>query len=317
MAFDNVSIVRPGLDPFAVCIDQGTVVSWTPTSAVNSYQPQASDDNTNWTDLGPRIAGDAISSVFDEDGAAFYRVQEYMVDTAEIVRDGGLEIGNVWEYINNAPANHQPPVDVEDAALAFAGDWFVRLAADTGTGTDPKSSIMNQLNSPVVAGGSYDFSFQAYGESRVEAEFFYSIKWLVEATSVVVNELTVNFDDLAIGQWTEITNPGLVVPAGADAVLIEIICGTGAVAGRSGSFRVDEVSLVGETSTFLQDLPATPGDGVVLSWPTAVGASYQVKSSADLMTFTDLGGPMVGDGSTMTLGEAAASKKFFQVVETP
>ena len=324
MAFDNVSIIRPGEEPFAVCIEQGTVVSWTPTSAINSYQPQESSDNTNWTDLGPLITGNAITSVFDEDGASFYRVQEFSVVASQLSRDGGFEAGGLWTFLE-VPTEPEriPPVELENAADAFSGNWYVRIAADNSvpkeglTPTSPRTSVMQQTsNITITEGDSYDLSFYVYVESNTNANLFYSVKWQNEEFGVI-SQTDGNLNGVTPGAWTLVTNPGIVVPPGAVNSFMEFGCATGAVEGAEGSYRVDDISLLGEASVFLQDLPATPGAGVVLSWPTTAGVNYQVKSSTDLVDFSDLGAPMIGDGSTMTLGEATATKKFFQVIETP
>ena len=54
----------------------GNQVSWTAAHAGSTYQPQWSQNNLMWTDLGTAIAGNSNSSVFHAGGSPFYQVVE-------------------------------------------------------------------------------------------------------------------------------------------------------------------------------------------------------------------------------------------------
>ena len=54
----------------------GNLVSWTAANASSIYQPQWSQNNLTWADLGTAIDGNSISSVFHVDGSPFYQVVE-------------------------------------------------------------------------------------------------------------------------------------------------------------------------------------------------------------------------------------------------
>ena len=62
--------------PLSVDIRLGNLVSWSAVNAGSTYQPQWSQNNLTWTDLGTSIVGNSTSSAFHVDGSRFYQVLE-------------------------------------------------------------------------------------------------------------------------------------------------------------------------------------------------------------------------------------------------
>ncbi len=60
----------------AVDIRLGNLVSWTAANSGSTYQPQRSQNNLTWADLGTAIQGNSVSTVFHADGSPFYQVVE-------------------------------------------------------------------------------------------------------------------------------------------------------------------------------------------------------------------------------------------------
>ena len=66
-------------EPLSVDIRLGNLVSWTAVNAGSTYQPQWSQNNLTWTDLGTSIVGNSTSTAFHVDGSSFYQVVETAV----------------------------------------------------------------------------------------------------------------------------------------------------------------------------------------------------------------------------------------------
>jgi len=317
VAFDNVKIVTSKSTPvrFAAEIKTGNLVSWEPINMEYSYQAQKSSDEEAWTDFGPLIIGDAVNSVFDAEGAAFYQVIETPLTTIQLVVDPGFEDSSTtWNLLGT-----DPPVLVDDSGLAHEGNMSMRLAADNGGLAVAKTSILQQAGLGVLPTDKLEFTFWAKVESRVDANMFYSVKWRVEAGDVI-GQLDGAMNDLPVGVWTEVSVPGLVPPVGAATAFIEFGCVTGAVPEHEGSVLIDDVTLV--TADFIPDnslsIPATATPGVEISWATKNGSTYQAKSSTNLSGFTNFGPVIEGDGGTASVFEVLTPPaKFYQVVETP
>lgn len=108
---DNVYFYRtpPDTNGVHASIVSGTLVSWTASSA-NSYQPQKSADNSNWTDFGPVLSGNAITSRFDAVKSPFYHVLE-------------MTPGNVTP---------NPGFETVDVNAIGAANWNIAVQPNTG-----------------------------------------------------------------------------------------------------------------------------------------------------------------------------------------
>lgn len=339
VAFDNVSIIVPQAIPFVADIEQGSIVSWTPASAENTYQPQKSIDGSTYTDLGPLIVGDAVNTVFDGDDSPFYQVVESSLEDTEAVLNGGFETvdpgddfcAESWSCLLGI-SNDQFPTRRElgsSNADTLATSDQVRTGsaslqlkvvnADTGAVLGKSLTQQNILNSggSIIPGNIYTFSFWANqvssGPSYVQG---YQVAWLESNGGIVGTGASGSFTG-GSGVFTEISVPGLVAPPTATSALIEIFGTTGAVDGGFGEVFIDDITLISSGSTPIGTIPATTAPGVEISYPTTEGFSYQLQSSDDLVTFSSIGGPVTGDGGPQSYSEATLEKKFFQVVETP
>lgn len=339
IAFDNVSIIVPQEVPFVADIEQGTIVSWTPTSADNTYQAQKSSDGTTYTNLGPLIVGDGINSVYDGDGSSFYRVQESSLDDSEAAVNGGFETvdpgddfcAQAWSCLLGI-ANEQFPTrrvlgSANPDTLATSDQVRTGVASlqlkvvNAATAAVPGKSLTQQnivgSGGSIIPGNTYTFSFWAnqvsVGPSYVQG---YKLAWLAIDGEIVGTGAEGSFMGGA-GVFNEISVSGLVAPLSATSALIEIFGNTGGVDGGFGEVFIDDISLISAGSTPLGTLVASTSPGVEVTWPTTEGFSYQVESSDDLMSFAPVGVVVTGDGNMSSYAEATVAERFFQVVETP
>ena len=313
MAFDNVSISVPQQTPFVAELKKGTVVSWEPSGLDFSYQAQKSSDNETWTDFGPLVTGDEVNSVFDAEGAAFYQVVESPLNSFELVTDSGFEESSeTWSLLGT-----DPPMLVDDSALAHEGDFSMRMAADNGGVASPKTSILQQSGLGILETDVLDFTFWAKIESRMEANMFYSLKWRDEM-GAVIGQVDGSMNTLPVGVWTKISVLGLLPPPLTNTAFLEFGCVTGEVGDHQGSILIDDVSLITPEPGEPQSISATQAPGVEISWATKNGSTYQAKSSTSLSDFMNFGPVINGDGGTASVFEVLTPPaKFYQVVETP
>lgn len=314
VAFDNVSIVVPQQTPFVAELKRGTVVSWEAAGADYSYQAQKSEDEVTWTDFGPLVIGEEVTSSFDAEGAAFYQVLETPLTTIQLVVDPGFEDSS--ESWNLQGSN--PPVLVDDSGLAHDGNMSMRMSVDNEGVAIAKTSTLLQSGLGILPTDVLDFTFWAFIESRVDANMFYSIKW--DNGAGVFSQVDGSMNALPVGEWTQVSVLGLEPPTGTVSAFVEFGCVTGAVPEHQGSVLIDDVTLI--TADFNPDdalsIPATPTPGVEISWSTKNGSTYQAKSSTNLSGFMNFGPAIEGDGGTASVFEVLTPPaKFYQVVETP
>lgn len=323
VGYDNVGFVAPVPEIFAAAINTGTVVSWMPDSAESTYQPQQSEDNSVWTNLGPAILGDTISSVFDADGAPFYRVEESELVPLFAVINSGFENYDAedpphpdsWDCIGSQP----PTLNTEDA---HTDETSMRLAVINAASEANTSEIQQNIanvGGEIEPGAEYVFSFWAKqvssGVSHVQE---YRVQWLGEDGAILGGGVGFNNFQGGFGVWEEIIATGLVAPENAATALIQIIGKTGGVEGGLGEVLIDDVELITTIASPIGTLPATAAAGVEISWDSKTGRTYQVRSSTDLISFEDFGGALTGDGETQTTTDLITPiAKFYEVVETP
>ena len=69
----------------------------------------------------------------------------------------------------------------------------------------------------------------------------------------------------------------------------------------NGFFLRGTVNSISEAPAIIPERPAvTLGEAVEVKWPSRLGYFYQVQSSEDLATWTDLGEPVLGDGADLS-----------------
>ncbi|MEM9079934.1 MAG: hypothetical protein AAGC74_04495 [Verrucomicrobiota bacterium] len=327
---DDVSLTSQGSvtpDQLTVCIEQGTVLSWTPTAG-NLYQPQESSDGTNWVDIGSQIMGGAVSSLFEAEAAEFYRVQEQSTVIFNDAQNGGFEDGVAADADSWGEVGSQQPERFDGDART--GTYSMRILSQNDLLGSPNTSEVQQNVSAAgglvpLDGSSYDLSFWAKkvdlgaisGVSYVQR---YKLSWLMPDPQLPIDAFPFTDFQGGDGEWVKITATDLVPPTGTEGAFIQIFGNTGAVADveAAGGVLIDDVELIVTEPGFSEPttVASSTAAGVQLSWETSNGTSYDVTSSADLTSFPTTEASVMGDGSTATYHEAIVdAAKFFQVVE--
>jgi hypothetical protein len=328
---DNIEILTNlgGGDPEKVetSIDLGTMVSWTPTDSNNFYQAQESDDGITYVDLGPEILGTAVNAVFDPEPSAFYQVVESVPATEEAVHNGGFETlvtgdPEGWQLGGNQP----PAVIATDANTGTNSMRFTPAAtvADPLIPTyDAAVSVLeqntNNAGGPAITpGGIYDFSFWfklvSAGPGYVQ---HYKVDFLDDVGGILSSTGVQGFSG-AVGVWEQFTVNDLTAPAGAVSAKILIQGITGALEGSAGELIVDDVSLLTSAPGSSSVIAATTASAAEISWLSANGVDYQPRKSTtdlDVGSWSDLGGPITGDGSVKAFYDSPLGDTQFYRVE--
>ena len=312
-----------GLDcevtPVEVCIEQGNVVTWTPTNPTSTYQPQESSDNMTWTDLGDPIVGDGVTSVIDPTPSAFYRVIETELVFTENAINGSFEVedpavagcAEKWACLGS-----QVPMRTMTDANTGSFSMQIQVQNDT-TPTAHVSEIQQNLTASgasIVPGKSYDFSFMAKqissGVSYVQE---FKLSWLDEMGGVIDDGPFTTFTG-GSGEWVMISLADQVAPANADSAFIQIIGKTGAVDSveAKGEVLIDDVSLVSAdsapdyTEVFLNPGFETPDPANFLcaefwtcagDWPAEQTFTSRTGTSSMFMYIFDDGFPQTSEFS--------------------
>jgi hypothetical protein len=332
VAYDNVKIVLPAPPgPLQASIAQGTSVSWFAGSAVNQYQPQQSADNVVWTNLGPALIGDSVSSVFDSEPSPNYQVLESVPTVTETVFNGSFdEQGDFedeadgWNFVQSQPAER-----LTTGGRNGLNDECIRIlvlnssTAPEGCEIQQNTKDADSLNpgaGAVIPGNTYDFSFYAKQVAKSGSyEQRFRISWLNDIGAVMGDGGFQNFPLPVTGNWVQLTQNGLVAPAGATTALIQILGVTGAEApGDTGEVLIDDVTLLSTGFGSPNVLVATATPAVEISWPSTTGQDYQVQSSPNLDDWADFGGVISGDNTTKAVYDAITPPaKFYKVGELP
>lgn len=330
VAYDNVMIVLPGsAGTFQAAIAKGTSVSWTAASETNQYQPQQSADNSIWTNLGPAIVGNALSAVFDANTSPFYRVLESSPSVTQTVYNGDFSVEGDDDIFADGwtPVQSQAPFRLTTGGRGDNGACMqIKVlnvgAAPNGSEIQQNTKDADFLNpgaGAVIPGNFYNFSFWAKQiSSGPSYEQRYKISWLDDIGNVLGDGGFQNFPLNVTGNWVQLTQNGLIAPANTTTALIQILGVTGAVEGGLGEVLIDDVSLestgFGESSV----LAAATLPAVEISWPSKTGQNYQVRSSTDLIDWSDFGGVISGNNNTKAVYDTITPPaKFYKVGELP
>jgi hypothetical protein len=331
VAFDNVKIVLPGPSaPFSASIEKGTVVGWTVNDTDNTYQPRKRNAEVDpWTNIGGPVPGTSVPYVFEETASNFYQV----VETEPAI------LGNV--ILN-------PGFETLNEAMTFADKWSILSAVNGGTATiaasypggylphtGNKMLVLESLTTSgapnvavscdffaVTGNTSYDLSFWA---AHVEKTGGANPQFILEffgddgfGQSVFLSNQITSFDSVG-NTWTKVQKT-FTTPAGALTMRIQVIQAVGADAGSKWVTLLDDFELLAPTlEGNVNENPATAGPGVEVSWQSVTGRTYQVRSSGDLVGWTNFGSPVVGNGSIFSVADPITPPgvKFYQVSETP
>ena len=328
VAYDNFDILPP--PPLTAAIASGTVVSWTAASAVNTYQPQESPTGLagSFTNLGPVVSGNAVSTAFDSATSPFYQVLE---TTPDVLGNGVLNPGFETAEFSTTPADDWNTLVASNGgtvttAATYTGGFVPRGGNDmlviesitpmTGPVTPPYTDIRS--DQVAVAGGtSYTLSFYAAHVVKIGGAnpqltlFFYD-----DFGGFISN----SFESFAgVGSaWTKVEKT-FTTPANAAFVTIGWIQAMGAGNAWQWVTLIDDVSLPtpsapGTTSV----IAATAAPGMSVSWKSSNGKTYQVEASTNLAAWGNFGSPVAGNGSTRSISDLVApGSKFYRVRELP
>lgn len=300
----------------------GTLFRWNGSNENNFFQPQISEDNVTWSNLGPAFTGKAFGQALDPSEARFHRVLESASISGEVAINGDFEDNDSgcpfsWECIG---------VSAEVITTdAFSGNNSLRIAVQNDSSATPNQSEIQQnisaAGGTIVEGAAYDLSFQAkqlsFGVSYVQN---YRLQWLNEEGAIVSEAFGFTPFTGGTNEWVEVKRSSLVAPTGASTALIQIFGATGAVEGASaeGGVLIDLVSFEGEAAlgagTVVEAFGFEPGVGIEYS--TEEGKFYQTQISSDLVNFDDIGPLFEGNGGRAAIGtQFDEDRAYFRAIE--
>ncbi|MES2657290.1 MAG: hypothetical protein V4689_01670 [Verrucomicrobiota bacterium] len=331
VAYDNIKILLPPPPGApAASINLGTLVGWTPTSEENTYQVQESADSYDWTDVGTASTGTSVTSQFALGKAPFYQVVEKTPDLlGNGVYNPGFETtaaptaanpgAENWNIV--VPPNVGASMTVASsygADVPYEGSQMLVIESSTpseGPVTPPNTDVRSDYF-PLPGGGTYTFSFHALNAVKTGgANPQYSFEFFNSSNVLIGNSYT-SFASVG-STWTKVEQT-FTAPAGSATMRIGWIQAMGAGNGWQWVSLIDGVSLPtpsvpGEEYV----LEATTAPAVEVTWETVDGSSYQVKSSTDLSFWSEVGAPVIGDGSPFSIVEPLSPpKKFYQIKQT-
>ncbi|MEM9238305.1 MAG: hypothetical protein AAGB14_16155, partial [Verrucomicrobiota bacterium] len=335
MYFDDLQLVEDaGPPPFLASIRPGKVVSWTPGAASSIHQPQASDDQIDWVDLGNELEGNTVDAVFDGEGAAHYRVVETIPDsTLNGVANPGFETTEAAAYPSPGaagwtiqaaedtnPADGSASMTVESSYGVYgpnSGSEMLVFESITPPSPAFVSAPATNVRSDLMAvngNTNYEISFYAaHVMKQGGANPQFNLRYFNSSMVFIGENGFESFSSLG-SSWTRVSEP-FTTPAAAAYVSIEWIQALGA--GNDGHWvtLIDDVELpVGTVPGGQNVLPASVTSGVEVSWPTEVGYLYQVEAGALLDSFTDVGPSYSGNGLEATyFEEIAGDRRFYRV----
>jgi hypothetical protein len=326
VAFDNVKIVLPGpAAPLTASIKQGTVVGWTVNDPDNTYQPQKRNAvEDEWTNIGGPVPGTSVPYVFEETASNFYQVLE---------TEPGL--------LENAVLN--PGFETLNGEMTFAQNWNILSAVNGGTATiaesytggftphsGTKMLVLESLttsgapnvavscdNFAVTENTSYDLSFWAAHVVKINGANPQFILEFFGDFGFIGNQIN-SFASVG-NTWTKVPHT-FTTPAGTVAMRIQLIQAVGADPGSQWVTLLDDFELLTPSlEGSVNENEATAGPGVEVSWQSVAGRTYQVRSSGNLVDWTNFGSSVVGNGDIYSVADPITppGRKFYQVAETP
>lgn len=168
------------------------------------------------------------------------------------VTNGGFEAGtgadaDNWNEIEIAGGSMGAMATADrTASNVHTGDWAMQLNVTGAPDFGPVAEIQQQTSvGSVAAGQMYDFSFWATGTPGPGSVAFYEVLFFdgdgsngggPQGSATGLQTFALN------STYTEFGMSGLVAPAGADSVLIQIRLVTGAFDGAAGEAFIDDVS---------------------------------------------------------------------------
>lgn len=319
-------------DPLLLSLEKGLELSW-PTSAGNTYQLQGSSNSGGggpWTDIGPEQPGTGEPQswlAFTGGTGPYYRVAETVPGSSggqSVVVNGSFESGTGGGVDNWITGGSQPPVRTDTDAQA--GSWSLHSSVFNATASANTASLEQRLSvagSNVVAGESYEFSFQAKQLSSANGYVQqYELQWLNGAGAYIGGTGLQPFSG-GNAIWSKVTIPGLVAPAGAVDARIFFRFVTGAIAGGVGEVYLDDVELstAGEPEPEVVNFLQPASDPVFRAeWDSILGVHYQPVVSSTLggpEEWAPLGPQIVGNGGTQSVVFPFTTSPSFMRIQYP
>lgn len=297
-----------------------TEVSWEADES-NTYEVQWSSPPGDgpWTDLGPGRAGQAYDNT---GGPRVYRVMETVpasgetMVTADLLAQAnpGFEDG-VADWVLGG-------MQEVTTAEARTGDASLRSSITEIA----KGALLVKNVDGVQPGETYTFSFWAKqasaGPSYVQ---HYKVEWVRPDNSVTV--ATGNWVDFfgGDGAWRQTVSSPLTAPDDTVGARVVFYFATGAVAGATGEVLLDDVAFTYETAgapavaAETREIAAVTRPVMRLEWNSIGGLDYRVEQSngADFSDWSDISGPLTGDGATMSYRVPAGDTRGFYRIVRP
>ena len=330
VGYDNIRIVNT----FAASIANGTNVSWTVSNTMNSFQPQSSTTGApgSFVNIGSPISGGSGNSIYQAVKAPFYQVLE----TTPVLYDNVV---------------FNPGFETTAATSTGADSWAVEGGVPSGNSIGVASSfgsifphsgsemLVLDATVPAVNAEVRSFKFELQGNKTYTFSFYLSIPvknggasfqtslfYFQDFDPVPISNVFTPINTAGIGSgWTKVTQT-ITTPANAVEATVGFLLALGADPGIHWVTLIDDVSIdtgvIVEPLSTTTPIAATTAPAVEVSWPTATvpvntpARTYQVKSSTNLLTWEDFGGPVNGNGSTFSVTDALTPpSKFFRVSE--
>jgi MBG domain-containing protein len=290
----------------SISVAQGEQVSWSAVSA-NSYQPQQSGDNLNWTNFGGFFNGNAVSSVYVTASQPYYRVLELVSGGpgSDVMVNGSFETAagnNVGAANWNGPASdgiaNQYVTNQYGTLLPTDGSNMLLMEGTNGTGSVVVSDLV-----PISGGLTYKVDFDTVNAVKLnganpqyQVEFFNSVNGYISGTG---------FGSLqAVGtNWTTISN-NYAAPANAASMHIQLLEAVGGGAHwvtLFDNFKVSALATIGSTNV----LSATRQLGAVFTGTVISNGVATATAASGAITF--LTNSVGLSTNTVALGSAASA----------
>jgi hypothetical protein len=303
--FWTTNVVKSSISP-------GASISWTANST-SSYQPQQSANNSTWSNLGPVLVGNSISSLFQTALAPYYRVLEMGNSATNSVADPGFELNNGSWLAAGSGGAIANPVTITNLDPR-TGSYELDMEGQ-GTGAAGAGPVALQNNVPASA-GAVTLSFYAKGALKSGGcNPQYCVFWFDAANALLGGGFT-SFPTTPGASYT-LETANLTAPANTTHAQIQFLLAVGAGTTDHWLVRIDDVSLVGAGSPVTNTLPVTVQSGVGVTWPSGKGLTYTVQSKTNLTgaVWSNLGGNVTGTGTNSVSDTATSANKFYRVLE--
>lgn len=239
-----------------LAVQQSVQVNWTANSS-DSYQPQRSTDNVNWSNLGGVLVGSTVTSVYDPSPVAYYRVLDYTSSLGNAAYNGNFEIldsnygtgASGWNNLGNGfdgngnsiesyVTNQWGSVMPIDSTNLLYMNGITANPGVTGFNVEVDSDLF-----PIPAGGvNYPVSFSSCNPLNIGCNQQYEIGFF---DSTGANISYSGWQSIGAGTgttWETISN-NFAAPANAAYMTIGFLMACGAGSGWDNVTLIDNVQV--------------------------------------------------------------------------